>query len=166
MKITSLSAVGLFIAIITMAPLPAHAQQTGNITGTIVDASTGEPVIRATVRINGTKLGALTSTSGAYTVKNVPPGLYGITVSYVGYGTKSLTNVRVDPGSTARQDVGLSTAMVGRDTITVTAHADRRSESAALIERKRSASVSDAISADQIAKAPASDAGEAMKRVT
>lgn len=149
-----------------LAPCVAHAQQTGTLTGTVVDGATGDPVVRATVTIVNTRLGALTNVNGVYTIKNVPPGEHTIKISYIGYGAKTISGIDVEAGKTARQDVSLTTESLRQDTVRIRARAERSSESAALIERKRSATVSDAISADQIAKAPASDAGDAMKRVT
>lgn len=147
---------------------PAHlaAQQAGIIAGKIVDASTGDPIIRATIQVVGTKLGAFSNTSGTYQVKNVPTGTYSLRVSSIGYTPKILEGVRVESGRAITQDVVLAWQTVVGKEVTVTAQADRESENAVLTERKRSSQVSDGISADQIARAPASDAGDAMKRVT
>lgn len=153
-------------AVIAMIPHTAQAQQTGTLTGTVVDAATGTPVIRATVQIVDTKLGAITNTSGAYTIKNVPIGNVSIKVTYLGYTPKIISGIRIVPGQPTRQDISMTTQAIRNDTLVVTARADRQSDNAALIERKRATTVSDAISADQISKASASDAGDAMKRVT
>lgn len=153
-------------AIVALSPRIASAQQTGTLTGTVVDAATGEPVVRATVQVPGTKLGAITNTSGVYTIKNVPVGTVTVKVSYLGYAPQMITGVTVAAGGPVRQDFSLVAQSLMNDSVVVTARADRQSQSAELIERKRAAAVSDAISAEQIAKAPASDAGDAMRRVT
>ncbi len=153
-------------ALFALLPQLLHAQQTGTITGKVVDASTGEPVIRATVQITGTKLGAFSNTSGIYTLKNVPAGTHTLRISSIGYTVKTVEGVKVDGGRAISQDVTLSWQTVTSKEVTVTAKASRQSDNALLTERKRSSQVSDGISADQIARAPASDAGDAMKRVT
>lgn len=143
-----------------------QASVNGTINGRVVDAATGDPVIGGSVAVDGTRLGAYTNVNGQYTIRNVPAGTYTLKVTSVGYAVKTIEQVKVDVGRTIQQDIVLSAKTLLKDEIVVVARADRQSENAALIERKRSATVSDAISADQISKAPASDAGDAMKRVT
>jgi len=141
-------------------------QDEGVITGRVVDATNGEPMTRATVRLLNTPKGAVTNTSGTYTLIGVKPGTYSLKFSYVGYGERVIEGVTVVPGKTVRQDISLA---VGRSTgsvVTVVGKRDRQSQDAALIERRRSSSVDDAISAQEISRAPASNAGDAMRRVT
>ncbi|KXK57982.1 MAG: TonB-dependent receptor [Chlorobi bacterium] len=159
----------LLIAAIALLAGNATAQQAsvnGIINGRVVNDATGEPIIGGSVAVQGTRLGAYTNVNGYYTIRNVPAGTYTLKVTSVGYATKSIEQVKVDGGRTIQQDIALSVKTLLKDEVVVVARADRQSESAALIERRRSATVSDAISADQISKAPASDAGDAMKRVT
>lgn len=145
---------------------PAAAALTGTLRGTVLDGSTGDPIVHATVQLIGTKLGALTNTHGTYSVKNIPPGTYSVKISYVGYTVRTVVGVEIIGGATTRQDASLAIQASRQDTVVISARASRLSEGAALTERRRASTVSDAISADQIAKAPAGDAGEAMKRVT
>lgn len=60
-------------------------QQMQTITGTVVDAKTGEPLIGATVMVKGTSVGNSTDIDGNFSI-NVVPGSV-IIVSYVGYHT-------------------------------------------------------------------------------
>lgn len=55
------------------------------ITGKVVDEK-GEPVIGASVAVQGTSLGTITNVDGGYTLANVP-GNSKITISYIGYQT-------------------------------------------------------------------------------
>ena len=57
----------LFMLSIAMAPLWLLAQQT--VTGTVTASDTGEPLIGATVRVDGTTTGALTNNQGAFSVQ-------------------------------------------------------------------------------------------------
>ncbi len=142
-----------------------HAQQRGTITGTVLDASNGSPLTRATVKIiEGGKGGCYSNTSGGYRLEGLAPGSYTIKVVYAGYDEKTVAGIVVGQGTTARQDVSLG--MAKGTVITVTAQANQQSESAVLLERRKSNTVDDAISAQEIARAPASDAGDAMRRVT
>lgn len=153
------------IVIAVLSGLPLFAQE-GQITGRVIDATNGEPMTRATVRLLNTTKGTLTNTSGTYTLSDVSPGTYSLKISYIGYAEKVIEGVVVSPGRTVRQDITLSVRSQSGTTITVTGKIGRQTESAALIERRRSASVDDAISAQEISRAPAGDAGDAMRRVT
>lgn len=67
----------------------AFAQTT--ITGTVVNAEDGEPVIGASVRIRGTKLGTVTNVDGQFSLQNIPGGSKEVVVSYLGMKTKTET---------------------------------------------------------------------------
>jgi Ca-activated chloride channel family protein len=45
----------------------------------------GEPLAYANVVIPGTRMGAMTDTTGTFAIKNVPPGEYTLRISYLGY---------------------------------------------------------------------------------
>ncbi len=78
---------------------------TGSITGTVTDAEDGSALAGATVT-DGTRT-ALTDSSGAYTIDNVPPGTYGVTASKSGYQSSCLT-VTVVLGGTAVANFSLN----------------------------------------------------------
>lgn len=66
------------------------AQSKFNVSGTILEDGTNEPVISATVRIlslpdSAMVDGAATGTDGSFTVKNVKKGKYALKITYVGY---------------------------------------------------------------------------------
>ena len=67
--------------------------QTSRVTGTVVDES-GEPVIGASVLVDGTSRGAVTNIDGVFVIENVPSTAETITVSYVGFQTQKLNITR------------------------------------------------------------------------
>lgn len=69
------------------------AQNTGSLGGTVTDAKTGKPLIRATVLIQGTQLGALTDSIGRYLIRNVPTKTYNVESKYLGYTTNTKFNI-------------------------------------------------------------------------
>jgi len=75
--------------------LPVYAQATGKLTGTVSDAKTGEPLIGATVILEGTELGDATDTNGRYTISNIPTKTYNVKASFVGFIPQSKFNVVV-----------------------------------------------------------------------
>ena len=69
------------------------AQSTGTITGKVTDAKTGEPLVGATVILEGTELGDATNSQGRYTINNIPAKTYNVKVSYVGFVSQTKFNV-------------------------------------------------------------------------
>ena len=67
--------------------------QNSRVTGTVVDES-GEPIIGASVLVDGTQRGAVTNIDGVFVIENVPSTAETITVSYVGFQTQKLAITR------------------------------------------------------------------------
>ena len=88
------------------------AGTTGKIAGKISDARTGEALPGVNVQIVGTALGAATDGDGVYIILNVPPGLYELSIDYIGYKSVKVTDVRVNVDFTTRVNQQLSTATV------------------------------------------------------
>jgi hypothetical protein len=59
------------------------------ITGTVLDASTAEPIIGANIIEKGTVNGTITDFDGNFSLSNVKPGQY-LQISYIGYKTYEL----------------------------------------------------------------------------
>ena len=91
----------------------------GTISGTVVD-ETGQPLVGATVRVEGTGLGAAADRDGRFEIAGLAPGTYGLTASYIGYDSYS-RSVRLSGGSGLVVDVRLATG--GQlDEVVVTAY--------------------------------------------
>lgn len=95
--------------------------QTGKITGTVTDEKTREPLIGVNVIVEGTSLGAATDVDGYYVILNVPPGQKSIRVSYIGYTSKTVTNVIVNIDQTTIIDIELSEQTIETQEVIVTA---------------------------------------------
>ncbi|EOR94611.1 TonB-dependent receptor [Arcticibacter svalbardensis MN12-7] len=67
-----------------------------NITGKVVDASTNEPIIGASVKIKNTQQGAVTNVNGVFTIPNAPNNSV-IVVSYLGYVTQEVSSNSPQP---------------------------------------------------------------------
>ncbi len=57
----------------------------GKVSGVVVDSATRDPLPAASVRIEGTVLGAMANDMGEYFILNVPPGNYTVVVNVIGY---------------------------------------------------------------------------------
>lgn len=71
-----------------------HAQVTADLFGNVTD-KVGEPIIGASVYLEGTEKGAQTDFDGNYRIENVTPGSYNLVVSYIGYKTQTEYNIIV-----------------------------------------------------------------------
>ena len=144
----------------------AQKAEVGRVTGTVLDASTGDPLIGATVQIEGTTIGAKCDLDGKFTLKDVPVGAHTLIVSMVGYAQTKVTSVEITSGGVESLDITMKSEALEIKGQVVTAKALKNTEASLLKERQGAASVSDAISAQEIAKSGSGNAGDAMTRVT
>lgn len=94
---------------------------TGKLVGKVTDAHTGEPLIGASVVLDGTKFGAVTGADGSFIIINLPPNLYKVKVSYVGYEPLIIEQVRIVVDQTTQLPVTLTSKSVNLLEIVVTA---------------------------------------------
>ncbi len=149
-------------------PPPAPAATTGTIKGSLLDNNTKEGLPAATIQIKGVPGGDLTAAAeldGSYSIA-VPPGTYTIEFSTPDYVTRS-KSITVGDQQTLELSLNLDPVPVtaGEETIEIVDKIDTRKEAAVLAVRRASAVVSDAVSSQEIARTPDSNAGDAMKRV-
>ncbi len=78
------------IIFLTLACLDATAKPNGNLTGKITDKETGEPIIGATIRLQGTSIGQFTNREGIFSLKSIPSGKYTLIISSVGYESQKV----------------------------------------------------------------------------
>jgi hypothetical protein len=101
--------------------LPAMALAQGKLRGQITDQETGEPLIGANVIIVGTSQGAATDLNGEYIILNLTPDVYEVKASYIGYQSKSISNVRINIGGTTGLDFKLTPEGIQVGTVEVIA---------------------------------------------
>jgi outer membrane receptor protein involved in Fe transport len=157
--------IALFCSVLSVKA-QTSSNSTGKIAGKIVDSKSGEPVIGANVGIQGTTNGDATDIDGNYEIRGLDPGNYTVTVTYISYAQKNITDVAVNAGETTTLNVSLQEQTVNLDEVTVTASASQSSEAGLLSIQRKSVPVQDGISSEQISKIGAGDVGAAMKRVT
>jgi outer membrane receptor protein involved in Fe transport len=87
--------------------VPVASAQDGKVTGTVTDRATGEALPGATVVIEGTTRGAATDADGTFVILNVPPGVYAVRASFVGFGVVTVQEVEVNSGFTTIVDFQL-----------------------------------------------------------
>lgn len=85
--------IGFTLAVCAASNLSAST--TGKISGVVTNVATGDPLVGATVMIEGTPIGTKTDEDGEYFIINVPVGKYRIAISYVGFQRITKEDVRV-----------------------------------------------------------------------
>jgi len=141
-------------------PAPAEKIKTG-VRGRILDADTGEPVAGVLIEADGTTETATTDAKGRYQL-DLDPGTYTLRVYGDLYQRYRIKGVVVRRGVTT-VDAKLSAEAI--EEVIVIAPPDTASDAVQVVRRRKRATVSDAISAEQIARSPDSNASDAAKRM-
>ena len=97
----------------------------GKVSGVVVDSATREPLPAASVRIEGTVLGAMANDMGEYFILNVPPGEYTVVVNVIGYVPVRAINTLVNADLTTTLNFELeSTILESAEAVEVVATRD------------------------------------------
>jgi len=100
------TAIAVWVSCLLASPL--RAQESGTITGRVIDKASGEAVQGASVAALSTQRGALSRADGRYRF-TVPAGTYELQVRLIGYNSIK-RSVTVAAGQTASQDFDLEKA--------------------------------------------------------
>ncbi len=144
------------IMVLLMTHFDALAGTTGKIAGTVMDAGTNEPLIGVNVIIEGWPMGAATDTDGDYYIINVPPGIYSITASFLGYATETKVEVGVNVDRTSRVDFKMKVAAIEGEAVTVEAERP-------LIRKDLTASMTE-VGGEEITLSPAENLQEQIRQ--
>ena len=106
----------LFVALLAA---PVHAQSTGSVTGTVVDASDTHPLEAVEVYITGLDASVYTDAEGAFGFSFVPAGEQTIRVSLIGYSTL-VREVTVGAGETTSLSLRITPTVLKLDEVVVT----------------------------------------------
>ncbi|RME01967.1 MAG: hypothetical protein D6814_00490 [Calditrichaeota bacterium] len=106
-----------------------------DISGTVVDERTGEPLVGANVFIENTNVGTATNANGKFFISYTPQGNFNLIVSFIGYKRYSKT---FGPGSsTTNLTIKLREDVFQTEAIVVTGIANRRSKAVAEVSVDR-----------------------------
>ncbi len=167
-QIGVLLGIAIFLLAILSVGENAIAQQNkhGRIMGRVVALDSGEPLIGASILLEGTKLGAMADLDGNYIINNVPVGTYRLTVSAVGHTKTVVENVVVTADEATKLEFSLKSEEVVGETVVVEASRVKDNEAALLNLRQQAPAAQDAISSEAMSRSGAGDAASAMTRIT
>jgi len=110
----------ILLLLFTAAAGMLHAQS-GKLVGKVTDAETGEALIGANIIIAGTNLGAAADLSGNYIIPRIPPAIYSVTASIIGYAKTTVTEVEIIIDRTIELNFKLRNQSVQLEQVIVTA---------------------------------------------
>ncbi len=127
---------------------------TGKIAGKVTDKETGEPLAGVNIIIKGTMMGAASDAEGNYYIINIPPGIYSVKASLIGYASVTITNVKVSADQTTRIDFELTQKAIKMSDVIVSAKKP--------LVRKDLTSTESKVDANYIKMLPVEDVGSVI----
>lgn len=152
-----LRAAGAALALIGVS---LSAQTAGSLGGRVTDASTGLALAGARVTLAGTDLETYTGTAGDYSFASVPPGDYGLEVSYIGYPSLA-RNVAVN-GAT-RLNVAFNSETVELEKFII--EGSLVGTARAINQQRSAPTLTNIVASDEIGNFPDQNAAESLQRV-
>ena len=158
-----------FVALVALA-LPSTAVAAAQLQGRLVATDTGEPIGFADLLLTPAdttqrKVGGLSNADGTFLLI-APAGRYTLRIRALSYAQKRVENLVLEEGQLLPFNTTLQPEAIQQQEIVVEATAKQNSEASVLASRKKAATVGDAVSAEQIRRAPDRNASDVLKRVT
>ncbi len=108
----------MFIVVVSLSACGLFAQQGGRISGTVTSGADESLIASVSVRVEGTRFGAVTGSAGEYEM-SVPAGSYEIIVSHAGF-REVRKSVTVRAGGLSSIDFKLSPSIFTMDQVVIT----------------------------------------------
>ena len=110
------------------------AQNAGILSGIIVDKSLQKPIAGASIQLTGSKLGAISDSSGKFRISAIKPGAYTINFSTLGFNNLIKYNVAITSGNENNLVIEMEPAVINLSDITVSSTNRNKSAKAATLE--------------------------------
>ncbi len=99
----------------------SNAGITGKISGRVIDANTKNPLLASNIIVQGATLGSFTDENGYFVIINIPPGMYDVKCSMMGYKDYIIQDVRVEIDQTMNLNFSMNIEIISGEQITVNA---------------------------------------------
>ena len=147
----------LLLSAVTMAT------QAAKLRGTVIDRQSGEPLVGATVQVDGSNKGTVTDADGNYTL-SLKEGTYVVRYKYIGYTDVVRTVTLPDGGAT--MDVALEVDAQTLGDVTVTGRKNLEGEGALTMERRAASIGIENIGAKEMSLKGLGNVEEGVKKLT
>lgn len=101
----------MFVSVMTFTSIPGYSQTKKNVTGSVKDAETGEPLIGVGIKVKDINYGVITDLDGKYSI-DLEEGQDVLIYTYIGYetqevevGNKTIINIALKTDQTALEGV-------------------------------------------------------------
>jgi outer membrane receptor protein involved in Fe transport len=118
--VSRMRSMSFLLAMLMFTHQQGLAGTTGTISGTVLD-SDGNPVVAATIRVEGTRFGAYSDAEGNFSILNVAPGTYEVRVQRLGYQNKRFVDIVVSADRNTRISAQLVEEAVQTEEVVVVA---------------------------------------------
>ena len=152
-----------FMLVLLLASQQLFSQ---TIKGKVTDAINGEPLVGATVTLEGVKGVALVKLDGTYVFTKVKAGTYKINISYEGYKIGAAKTVTVTENGTKTVDFSVESLANELSSVTVNTSASRDGDKGARRIEKMADPVLNILSAKTIQLLPDITVANALQRVS
>lgn len=113
--------ISFLLILLLFAAISVYPNEGGGIIrGTVLDASTKQPLPLANVFLVETNIGSATDLSGNYEIRNLDPGTYRIRVSAIGFTTITKTDILVNNSRPTELNFELQPSVIELEGVTVT----------------------------------------------
>lgn len=137
--------------------------QAFTVKGVVIDHSTKEPLIGATVQVEGTTTGVITDIDGRFEIRDIKGKSCTLVVQYVSYKTQKLI---VQKGQKEELVIALSPDNQQLDEVTVVARKNLENERALMMERQKSSVAIENIGAREMSAKGISNVEEGVKKIS
>lgn len=157
MKVSKKIVITVLLLLITSLQMVAH-----DISGMVVDAKSKEPLIGATIELEGQSPTSVTNYDGRFYLTGLKSNISTIVVRYLSYKPKTIRDIK---GGTINIVVEMETDEQTLSEVKITAAVKQTTEMSMVQLAKESAYVMSNISLQEISKTQDTNAGEIIRRV-
>lgn len=137
--------------------------QAFSVKGIVMDHSTKEPLIGATVQVKGTTVGAITDIDGRFEINDLQGEACTLIIQYVSYKTEEIS---VSKAQAQELIIALAPDNQQLDEVTVVAKKNLENERALMMERQKSSVAIENIGAKEMSTKGISNVEEGVKKIT
>lgn len=151
------------MCLLASAMIVSVSAQAFTVKGVVVDNSTKEPLIGATVQIVGTAVGAITDIDGRFEINDIKGKTCTLIVQYVSYKTREIV---VDNKGKEEWIIALDSDEQQLGEVTVVAKKNLENEKALMVERQKASVAIENIGSKEMSIKGISNVEEGVKKIT
>mgnify|MGYP002446562169 CR=1 FL=1 len=155
----------LILNLLLLASAAAAQTPSGVIRGTVLDAKSKQPVIGASVSVDGTAMGTATDLEGKFLLTGVPAGPCSVRISFLSYKSFTSGPLTIKGGESTELNVELVEEVSELENVVVVATRKVNSDAGLLSQMREMSLVASGTSAQAIAKTQDRDAAEVVRRI-